>query len=350
MTLEARPLLDVHERELAEWVARCAELCDAVRAAARAALCEDGLEQRTRAVRSGAGDVTYGLDERCEAAVEAWFERTARERPLSLLTEDTGWRHRGPGPRGALGPARELDGFDHGGARLALDPVDGTRGLMFDLRSAWTVVSLAGPGRGTPRLEDLEHGALWELPDSRAARFRILSAVRGGACRLEERELAGGAVRATELSVDGDARCERGFFPFFRYEPAWRPELARLEAEFFARLERHEGAALRHVFDDQYICNAGQLALLGLGTYRMIADLRAWLAARSGARTTTSKPYDVAGAILVARAAGCVVEAPEGGDLSFELDTHTPVSFVGWANPATARRLAPHLRAVLAGT
>lgn len=335
-------------RELADWVARCSTLADAVRAASRAALCEDGLEQRTRAVRSGVGDVTYGLDERCEAAVESWFEAVARERPLSLLTEDTGWRHRGPGPRGALGSARELDGFHHGGPRLALDPVDGTRGLMFDLRSAWTVVSLAGPGRGQPRLSDLEHGALWELPDSRAARFRVLSAMRGGTCRLEERALEGdGSARGTQLVADGDARCERGFFPFFRYEPAWRPELARLEAEFFRRLEEHEGAALRHVFDDQYISNAGQLALLGLGTYRMIADLRAWLAARRGARTTTSKPYDVAGAILVARAAGCVIEAPEGGELEFALDAHTPVSFVGWANGATAQRLGPHLRAVL---
>lgn len=335
-------------QELADWVARCAVLADAVRGAARAALAGDDLERRTRAVRSGAGDVTYGLDERCEEAVQTWFESTARERPLSLLTEDTGWRHRGPGPRGALAPASELDGFDHGGPRLALDPVDGTRGLMYDLRPAWSVISLAGPGRGVPRLDDLVHGALWELPDSRGARYRVLAAESGGPCRLEERALDGeGSARCTRLAADGDARCDHGFFPFFRYEPAWRPELARIEAHFFERLERHEGAALRHVFDDQYISNAGQLALLGLGTYRMIADLRAWLAARRAASTTTSKPYDVAGAILVARAAGCVVEAPDGGALDFALDCTTPVSFVGWVNPATAVRLRPHLHAVL---
>jgi fructose-1,6-bisphosphatase/inositol monophosphatase family enzyme len=329
----------------AEWVARCADLADRIRAAARAALASDDLAERTRAVRSGAGDVTYGLDERCEAAVEAWFEETARERPLSLLTEDTGWRHRGPGERGA----RELADFDHGGPRLALDPVDGTRGLMHDLRPAWSVVSLARPGPGEPRLADLVHGALCELPDSRGARYRVLAAQAGGACRLEERALDGaGPVRNVELAADSDGRADHGFFPFFRYEPAWRPELARVEAAFFERLARHEGAQLRHVFDDQYISNAGQLALLSLGTYRMIADLRAWLAARRGASTTSTKPYDVAGAILVARAAGCVLEAPEGGALDFALDCTTPVSFVGWANRATAQRLGPHLRAVLA--
>ena len=101
--------------ELEEWVGRCETLAGAVRDAARAALRDDHLEQRTRAVRSGVGDVTYGLDERCEAAVEAWFEAAARERPLSVLTEDTGWLHRGPGPRGALAPSVELADFDHGG-------------------------------------------------------------------------------------------------------------------------------------------------------------------------------------------------------------------------------------------
>ncbi|HVS19343.1 MAG TPA: hypothetical protein VMT18_12130 [Planctomycetota bacterium] len=334
--------------ELEDWVGRCETLAGAVRDAARAALRDDHLEQRTRAVRSGVGDVTYGLDERCEAAVEAWFEASARERPLSVLTEDTGWRHRGPGPRGALAPAVELADADHGGPRLALDPVDGTRGLMHDLRSAWTVVSLASPGRGEPRLAELVHGSLWELPDSRAARYRVLAAERDGPCRFEERALDGaGATRRSALATDDDARCDRGFFPFFRYEPAWRPELARIEARFFERLEALEGAELRHVFDDQYICNAGQLALLALGTYRMIADLRAELAARRGAHTTTSKPYDVAGAILVARAAGCVVEAPDGSPLDFALDCTTPVAFVGWANRATAARLGPHLHAVL---
>ena len=77
------------------------------------------------------------------------------------------------------------------------------------------------------------------------------------------------------------------------------------------------------------------------------ATLRAWLARRAGVATTTSKPYDVAGAILCARAAGCVVTAADGGELDFELDCTTAVEFVGWANAATARRLAPHLRAVL---
>ncbi len=328
--------------EIDSWTVRLRALCGEIRAEARTALAGDGREALSRPLRAGAGDVTYGLDARTEARVEAWMHATARDTPLSLLTEDAGWRHLGPGPRG------ELAGFDHGGPRIALDPIDGTRGLMHDLRPAWTVVSLAGPGARAPRLSELELGIVSEIPDSRAASWRELAATRDGACRLAQCALADGSQESSrELRADADDRCDHGFFPFFRYDPEQRPALAAVEADFFGRLKAREGADLRHVFDDQYISNAGQLVLLALGSYRMIADLRALIARRAGVRTTTSKPYDLAGAVLCAVRAGCVVTRGDGGPLDFELDCVTPVDFVGWANRATAERLAPHLSSVL---
>lgn len=79
----------------------------------------------------------------------------------------------------------------------------------------------------------------------------------------------------------------------------------------------------------------------------MIADVRGWLARRMGTTTVNSHPYDVAGAIFCARAAGCVVDGPLGSTLDFELDVTTAVDFVGFTNPATAARLRPHLDAAL---
>ncbi len=331
-----------------EWSARLSELCARIRRATRHALdaaCHSGdLAPLARTVRQGAGDVTYAIDELVELAILEWLEETAARTPLSLLTEDSGWLHRGPGPRGV----RELGDFDHGGPRIALDPIDGTRNLMADLRSAWSVVSFAPPGTSEPRLADLSLGIVSELPDARAARYRVLSAYGEQPARIELRELAGDAlVRERELRADSDARVDHGYFPFFRYAPDQRPALARIEADFFARLEREEGADLRHVFDDQYICNAGQLVQLTVGTYRMIADVRGWLAARQRAKVITSKPYDVAGAIFVARAAGCVVEGPLGAALDFPIDVVTPVDFIGFANRPTAERLRPHLDVAL---
>ncbi|MFT7485322.1 MAG: hypothetical protein ACI9F9_001170, partial [Candidatus Paceibacteria bacterium] len=150
-----------------------------------------------------------------------------------------------------------------------------------------------------------------------------------------------------ELLADGDDRPDHGYFSLFRYTPAMRPRLAQVEAEFFARLAEHEGADLRHCFDDQYISNGGQLALLSLGTYRMIADLRAHYAADFEVPVTYSKPYDCAGAILIAQECGCSVLNPAGAELDFPLDASSGVSFVGFANEPSERRLGPHLRAAL---
>jgi fructose-1,6-bisphosphatase/inositol monophosphatase family enzyme len=72
------------------------------------------------------------------------------------------------------------------------------------------------------------------------------------------------------------------------------------------------------------------------------------VARRLGRPTIPSKPYDLAGAVLCAHEAGCVVEAPTGEPLAFPLDCTTPVALAAYANPETARRLRPHLHAALA--
>ncbi len=335
-----------------EWLDPGRELLGAIRGRVRAALARSrasgAVQGLARPVAQGVGDVSFAIDVGAEAEVSAWHERFARRAPLSLLSEESGWRHLGPDPAGA---PRELAGFDHGGSALVIDPIDGTRNLMADLRSAWTALAIVGPGALEPRSGAVEAALLGELPPAGAGTWREFSARRGAGCRLVERALEAPAgappLRALELAADADARVDHGYFSFFRYTPALRPALARIEAEFFARLERHEGAALAHCYEDQYISNAGQLALLALGTYRFVADLRAWLGARLAIPCTSAKPYDVAAAILVAREAGCVVEGPLGEALDVPLDARTPVSFVGYANAATAARLRPHLAAVL---
>jgi len=352
------------------WMPRLVRLSDRLRVAARGALLgaiEAG-EHATlwRQAGQGAGDVTYGIDVPAERALDLWFEETARAEPLSLLSEESGWRHAGPDGRGGT---RELAGFDHGGARIVVDPIDGTRNLMTDVRSAWSVIGLAAPGASVPKLADVELGVVSEIPDSRAAAFRRLSARRGERCVCELRELArssvahvkvagerasaardsGGGVLLARRELDNgdEVRLDHAYFPFFKYMPDMRPEIAAIEARFFERIAEREGADVRNCYDDQYISNGGQLALLALGTYRMIADVRAHLAQARGRATLTSKPYDVAGAIVCARAAGCVITAADGSELAFPIDTETPVSFVGWVNAATEARLAPHLDAAM---
>jgi len=318
---------------------------------------------------AGVGDTTFALDVEPEAVVLAWSQECARRSPLSVLTEESGWRHLGPGPDGSLST---LEGFDHGGPCVIVDPVDGTRNLMFDLRSAWCEIALVPPLAGrteAPHQSEVAAGLLVELPPSRAGRgLRLRGWCQGWApadapgtdpmrpehgCIEDLFELPSDAtgdlllIGTRVLEVDDDRRVDNGFLPFFRYHPHQRAPLAAVEAAFFARLEAHEGAHLRDVYDDQYISNAGQLVLLAQGRYRFIADLRAALARTDGGPPVTSKPYDLAGAVVCARGAGAVVHDAHGADLDFPLDATTPVAWVAYHNPATADRLAPHLAACL---
>src|SRR5688572_26563255 len=275
-----------------EWHARLTDLCDRIR---RAVSQRSADPDRARPAARGVGDVSFGLDVASEEAVAAWSEEIARREPFSLLTEERGWQHVGPATRS--GGVRELETFDHGGPRIAIDPIDGTRNLMFGLRSAWTVVSFAGPGAATPRLGDVAHGLVSEIPavpDARVARYE---GGLGGGARSDGRM----------LRADEDTRVDHGYFPFFSYHPAMRPIVAGLAARFFERIERHENADLSHCYDDQYISSAGQLVHVMLGSYRMVVEARNLLARLYGRTTQVSKPYDMAGAIVVAREAGCVV-------------------------------------------
>lgn len=315
---------------------RLVDLADRVRTAAQtamtAALERGSLGDVATTVSEGAGDRTFGLDVATELAVDAWFEDEAARGPVSLFTEDSGWRHRGP--------AGDLAGFDHGGVRVVIDPVDGTRNLMMDLRSAWTVIGLAQPGPALPRQSEVTLGVVAELPDSRARTYRLLTAARGAGCRLR----VDGVER--DLVVDDAAQLDHGYFPFFAFHPRIRPAVTRLGASFFERLEG-EGADTATCFDDQYISSGGQLALVALGTYRMVVEPRAWLAEHAGLATQTCKPYDVVGAVLCATEAGAMVTGLDGAPLDFQLDESTPVSFCAFHNAATRAVLWPHLAACL---
>lgn len=330
------------------WKARLVLLCDALRTRTHAALCaaeaEGRLGELARPHGEGVGDVTFALDLPSEEHIARWSEEVAAREPLSVLTEDAGWRHLGPDGKGGV---RALASFDHGGPRLVFDPIDGTRNLMADLRSAWTVVAFAPPGAHAPRMSDCTGGIVSELPGTLAGAFRRIVS-DGRVTTLERLALDGRALAAPRrLVVDGDARADHGYFPFFRYQPAQRPAVARLEAAFAARLVQHEGADARSLYDDQYISSAGQLVQLALGRYRLLVDARALVAERLGIAGPTSKPYDLAGALMCARAAGVRVRALAGGELDFPLDATTPVGFAAFVNEPTRARLEPHWHAAM---
>lgn len=305
-----------------------------------------GREGFARVAAVTAADTIYGIDKVSEATVLRWLEKNwPRTAPVELVMEGLEDGALATFPRGTPVAATKW--------KLILDPIDGTRGLMFDKRSAWSLAGLA-PQRGArTTLADIVVAAMTELPTSKGGLADQLSAVRGGGIRAERVDLRT-KKRAKLTPRPSSARdLAHGFASVAKFFPAGKAWLAEVEV----RLLRELGEG-NDVFDDQYLSTGGQLHELIVGHDRFVADLRPLAFARLGLGGTecasaggalTCHPYDICTA-LIAREAGCVVTAPDGKPLRAPLDTTSAVAWTGYANGALARRIAPVLRRVLALT
>lgn len=286
-------------------------------------------------------DTIYHVDKLSEAAILAWFEaHWPKGWPVELVMEGLPDGGVTTFPRGTL-PERTA-------WTCILDPIDGTRGLMYDKRAAFILAGLA-PRRGKrPQLGDIVVAAMTEIPTSKADRADQLSAIRGSGVVAETHDLVRGTRRRWTPRPSRAKNFEHGFASLARFFPEGKTLLAQVEESLWRELGvlGERGGAL--VFDDQYISTGGQLYELIVGHDRMLGDLRPLAYAKLGLvrASLCCHPYDICTA-LIAQEAGCVVESPEGKALRLPLDTTTSVAWMGYANSGLARRVRPALRRVL---
>ncbi|MEO0478090.1 MAG: inositol monophosphatase [Planctomycetota bacterium] len=313
--------------DLELWERRLAELGQAVCAALRARNVD--LERDSRVLRDDDGDSIFAIDVDAEELVlqhaEVWAQSGAFELICEGL-EPAGNRSFGEGP--SL-------------ARVILDPIDGTRGLMFDKRSAWFLGAVA-PDRGpTTSLQDIEVAVMVELPTSRQASSDLLVAQRGGGARGVRRDLRTGEElsfiprpsRATEL--------RHGFATVCNFFQGGKELTSRLDEELMRRALGGWTVGKAEVYTDQYISSGGQLAEVALGRDRFVLDARPLIHRALGHDDTLcSRPYDLCTA-MVATEAGCVVTDPWLRPLDAPLDTTTNVGFAAFANRELYAALGP---------
>ncbi len=284
-------------------------------------------------------DTIFHIDKLSEAAILGWLERNwPRAWPVELVME--GLEAGTTFPQGT-----PVGGTDW---KLILDPIDGTRCIMYDKRSAWALAGLA-PQRGARTgLRDIVVAAMTELPTAKAGAADQFSAVRGGPLRATRRDLRTGIMKKWIPRPSEATDCDHGFASLVKFFPEAKALNASLEEALWRDLGLHGKDGGARVFDDQYLSTGGQLYELLVGHDRMIGDLRPFTLPLVGMATALCcHPYDICTALLL-EAAGGVVEAPDGRALRAPLDTTTPVAWVGYANRALARRMRPALRRVLA--
>lgn len=326
--------------ELERYRLLLAELGDHLRdtiVAARAATAPGSL---THVVDDVEADVIYAIDRIGDEAVLAWFrERWPPDQPVRIVMEGIDDHRSVTFPTGA-------DPADVRWTCL-IDPIDGTRNLMFDKRSAWVLAALA-PGAGPHlTLDDLVVGAMTEIPVVKQWRADQISGWRGGGLRRVGLDVRVGDRTELDDRPTASTELTHGFASFAHAFPDAKGLLARLDQDLWEALVPAGPRGLP-VFEDQYVCSAGQLHEVLTGRDRLVGDLRPLAHAQLGLDgPPVAHPYDVCTGFLLAEAGG-VFEDPWGGPVRAPLDTTSPVLWVAYANPGLAALVRPALGEVLA--
>lgn len=299
-------------------------------------------EQASAAQGWGAGDRTYALDTLADAPLQQFVRELGAERPVILVAE-------GPGLLRAAPPHVSGQSPNPQALRFIVDPIDGTRALMHDLRPAWVLTGVAPDHGEATRLSQVELAVQTELPTTGAASYHVLRALRGQGATLARHDvLTGEQLDETPLRVRDGLPLDNGFFSFTRYLPDERPYVTALEQRFLERAVPALGLDGHLLYEDQWLCTAGQLFLLATGRYRLLADLRATLARRHGLSGFAVKPYDV-GTLLIFQEAGVPVTDASGAELDAPLDTETALDVLAYGSEAHRVAFEPHLQTALRG-
>jgi hypothetical protein len=295
-----------------------------------------------------AADTIYEIDAQVEPVIERFCEAWGREMPLVLVAEgisdERGIEGRAVFPRGAA----EADAL----VRVLCDPIDGTRGLMYDKRAAWFLAGVA-PNRGEhTRLRNIGAAVQVEIPTSKQGLADVLWAVRGGGARGRRERLdgMGGGAGAGEKLAIRPSQAEsitHGFAGVSNFFPGTKALAAELMEAIAEALIGRENVGKGLVFDDQYISTGGQLYELIVGHDRFNADLRPlFYRVRGWPAGLCVHPYDLAG-MLIAEEAGVLLTDGVGGVVDGPLDVESPLQWAGFANARLKAAIEPVMTAVL---
>ena len=291
------------------------------------------------------GDTVFRIDKLAEAAlveaIEAWPKKF---KPLRVIAE------------GMAETDTLIGGAPDTSPRYSLlvDPIDGTRGLMYDKRSAWFLAAAVPQCLGEElRLSNAVASALVELPTSKQYLADCFLMIDGQPSLSRRQNLLTGEESEIIARPSTATTLRNGFAQVSNFFPGTKVLAADLMERISTAVQGplEEGRGL--VFDDQYISTGGQLVELMMGRDRFCCDLRPLLyeilSRRRGvsiARGLVCHPYDLAGAPAV-EAAGVILTDGFGARLDAPLDLTSPVHWCGYANRSLYEQIAPVIRAWL---
>ncbi|MEM6912116.1 MAG: inositol monophosphatase [Verrucomicrobiota bacterium] len=286
-----------------------------------------------------AADTIYEIDAAVEPQLLAWLsDHWPEEEPVRLVMEGIEERTLFPSQAAA---AKWV---------LIIDPIDGTRGLMYDLRPAWFLAALAPEkGEAQTRLSHLEVAVMTELPTTRQYLADTLSGIRGQGVLAERENLLTGKTKPFTPRPSTATDFLGGFSWFARFFPEAKARLAEIEETFWDAIHPRTPAIPRNrpIFEDQYISCGGYLYELLTGKYRMVADLRPLAYQATGfTQGLPCHAYDLC-TILLFQELGGIIEHPLGGPCDQLLDTTSGLVCVAYGNETLASRARGPLKTAI---
>jgi fructose-1,6-bisphosphatase/inositol monophosphatase family enzyme len=300
-----------------------------------------GLDAMASVDRDDEGDTIYAIDVIGEAIVARFAETLSRACSFVLVSEGL------PGGRRSYPPGTDDASADWW---IIVDPIDGTRGLMYQKRSAWILTAVA-PNRGPDTsLRDIELAVQTEIPLVKQHLSDQLWARRGGGTHVERYNRLTGTHVPIRLRPSAATTIAHGFATIARFFPGGRDELAAIDDAIVLSALGPPAAGKAHCFEDQYASTGGQLYELLAGHDRFVADLRPLLrpvlAGRGQPPTLACHPYDVCCA-LIAEESGVIVTDPHGRPLDAPLTVEAEVAWAGYANVHIRAQIEPLLQQAL---
>ena len=235
------------------------------------------------------GDTLYAIDRVGESTLVEYVEREiATHTPVVLIAEGL------PGGQMVLPRGTEAAEAPWG---VIVDPIDGTRELMYQKRSAWVLTGVA-PNRGPQTgLADIVLAMQTEIPLVKQHLSDVVWACRGEGANAERFNRLTDESHHLHLRPSRAMTIAHGFAMISRFFPGAREELAAIDEELIRRAIGPVQPGKTHCFEDQYLSSGGQLYELMAGHYRFVADLRPLaerlLNARGLVLGICCHPYDI---------------------------------------------------------
>ena len=196
------------------------------------------------------GDTIFAIDRFGEDAILEWFRsRWPDDEPVQIVME--GLESELCFPKGKSAAETKW--------KCIIDPIDGTRGLMYDKRSAWALAAVAPQHGDETRLSQILATAMTEIPVSKQWRADQFSASLDGPLVANWCDWrAGSDPQPLNTEPSSAHSFDHGFASLAKFFPEGRTLTAQIEERLWDQILGPNRSRSPVVFDDQYLSTAGQ--------------------------------------------------------------------------------------------